>query len=239
MSALFDFHSHILPGVDDGSASLEESLTLLRLEAEQGVSHVVATPHFYPQYDSPERFLERRERAEKELREALKTHPELPAVSMGAEVYYYHGISNSDVISELTIEGKRCILIEMPGAPWTDTMFRELEALYERRGIVPIIAHLDRYIGRFHMFGIPKRLERMPVMIQANAEFFLHRSTAAMALRMLKRGQIHLLGSDCHNLTSRKPNLGEAADVIRKRLGEDALDGLASCAQDVLSGRVF
>ena len=239
MSALFDFHSHILPGVDDGSASLEESLTLLRLEAEQGVSHVVATPHFYPQYDSPERFLERRERAEKELREALKTHPELPAVSMGAEVYYYHGISNSDVISELTIEGKRCILIEMPGAPWTDTMFRELEALYERRGIVPIIAHLDRYIGRFHTFGISKRLERMPVMIQANAEFFLHRSTAAMALRMLKRGQIHLLGSDCHNLTSRKPNLGEAADVIRKRLGEDALDGLASCAQDVLSGRVF
>ena len=239
MSALIDFHSHILPGVDDGSASLDETISLLRLEAEQGVTHVVATPHFYPQYDSPERFLERRERAEKKLREALKEHPELPGVSMGAEVYYYHGISNSDVISELTIEGKRCILIEMPGAPWTDAMFRELEALYERRGIVPIVAHLDRYIGRFHTFGIPQRLERMPVMVQANAEFFQQRSTTAMALRMLKRGQIHLLGSDCHNLTSRKPNLGGAAALIRKRLGEDVLDRIASCAQDVLNGRTF
>lgn len=239
MSALIDFHSHILPGVDDGSKSLEETISLLRLEAEQGVTQVVATPHFYPQYDSPERFLARRERAEKELREALKAHPELPGVSMGAEVYYYHGISNSDVISELTIEGKRCILIEMPGAPWTDTMFRELEALYERRDIVPIVAHLDRYISRFHTFGIPQRLERLPVMVQTNAEFFLHRSTAAMALRMLKRGQIHLLGSDCHNLTSRKPNLGEAAALIRKRLGEDVLDRIASCGQDILDGRAF
>ena len=239
MSALIDFHSHILPGVDDGSASLEETLALLRMEAEQGVTQVVATPHFYPQHDSPERFLARRARAEKELREALKEHPELPGVSMGAEVYYYHGISNSEVISELTIEGKRCILIEMPGAPWTDGMFRELEALYERRGIVPIVAHLDRYIGRFHTFGIPQRLEQLSVMVQTNAEFFLQRSTAAMALRMLKRGQIHLLGSDCHNLTSRKPNLGEAAALIRKRLGEDVRDRIASCGQDILDGRSF
>ena len=239
MSALIDFHSHILPGVDDGSASLEETISLLRLEAEQGVTHVVATPHFYPQYDSPERFLARRERAAKELREALEDHPELPGVSLGAEVYFYHGISNSDVISELTIEGKSCILIEMPGAPWTDGMFRELEALHERRGIIPIIAHLDRYIGRFHTFGIPQRLERLPLMVQTNAEFFLRRSTAAMALRMLKRGQIHLLGSDCHNLTSRKPNLGEAAALIRKRLGEDVLDRIASCGQDILNGSIF
>ena len=239
MSRIIDFHSHILPGVDDGSASLEETITLLQMEASQGVSHVVATPHFYPQHDSPERFLERRANAEQILREMLEKHPELPGVTMGAEVYFYHGISNSDAISELTIGKKRCILIEMPGAPWTESMYRELEALYVKRGFVPIIAHLDRYIGRFHTFGIPKRLEELPVMVQANAEFFLHRSTSAMALRMLKRGRIHLLGSDCHNLTSRKPNLGEATDLIRKRLGEEALDGIASWGEAALNGRPF
>ena len=57
MRRIVDCHSHILPGIDDGSKNLEESLELLRLSARQGVSHMMATPHFYPQYDAPERFL--------------------------------------------------------------------------------------------------------------------------------------------------------------------------------------
>ena len=60
MTHLTDFHSHILPGVDDGSTSVEESIAMLRMLSRQGVSHVVATPHFYPNYDDPEQFLRRR-----------------------------------------------------------------------------------------------------------------------------------------------------------------------------------
>ena len=63
--AVTDFHSHVLPGVDDGSASVEESLAMLRLAAQQGIRRVVATPHFYPRYDDLERFLERRGLPEK------------------------------------------------------------------------------------------------------------------------------------------------------------------------------
>ena len=70
-----DFHSHILPGVDDGSSSLEQSLQMLRMEAEQGIRHVVATPHFYARYDAPETFLEKRSRAEALLREAMEKNP--------------------------------------------------------------------------------------------------------------------------------------------------------------------
>ena len=231
---VIDFHSHILPGVDDGSKSVEMSLEMLRMEADQGIRHVVATPHFYPQYDTPERFLRRRAEAEAILREELRNHPELPGLSMGAEVYYFPGISDSEAISELTINKNRCILIEMPGGSWTDTMFRELEGLYVKRGLIPIVAHIDRYIGRFHNHGILKRLARLPVLVQANAEFFLERSTSALALRMLKKEGIHLLGSDCHNLTSRKPNLGEAVDLIEKHLGPAALENIHACERKVL-----
>ena len=236
MPMVVDFHSHLLPLVDDGSKSIDESIALLRMEAEQGIRRVVATPHFYPQHDSPDRFLKRREMAERELRDAMREHAGLPELSIGAEVYYYRGISDSDAISELTIDNKRCILIEMPGSPWTDVMYRELEALYVKRGLIPIIAHLDRYIGRFRTFGIPKRLAELPVMVQANADFFLDRATSSMAMRMLSHGGIHLLGSDCHNLDTRKPNLGEAVDRIRKRLGDDALMRINACEQDVLGG---
>lgn len=234
MIKIVDFHSHILPCVDDGSKSLEMSIEMLKMMAKQGVRHVVATPHFYPQHDTPERFLARRKEAEIALREEMRKYPDLPTLSFGAEVYYFPGISDSDSVSELTIDGKRCILIEMPEGPWTDTMYRELEGLYVKRGLVPIVAHIDRYIGRFRTYGIPRRLAQLPVLVQANAEFFLERSTATMALRMLKQGKIHLLGSDCHNLTTRKPNLGSAVALIQNQLGARAVAEIHGCQRSIL-----
>ena len=117
MKDIVDFHSHILPGIDDGSASLEESIALLKMEAKQGIRHVVATPHFYPRYDDPEQFFIRRQEAEYLLRREMEIHPGLPELTVGAEVHFFPGMSHSDILSGLTIGGKECILIEMPGAP--------------------------------------------------------------------------------------------------------------------------
>ena len=99
MAGIIDFHSHVLPGIDDGSHSLEESIAMLRMEAEQGVSHVIATPHFYPRHDTPEDFLRKRREAEILLREEMEKHSNLPALSVGAEVYYFPGISNSEAMA--------------------------------------------------------------------------------------------------------------------------------------------
>lgn len=228
MNTVIDFHSHILPGIDDGSESVEESLELLRLSAQQGIRHMVATPHFYPRYDSPEKFLRKRQEAEEALRQALEERPELPDFTVGAEVYFFPGISDSEWLSALTIGGKRCILIEMPPSPWKESHYRELEGIYTKQGITPIVAHVDRYIRPFHTHGIPERLSKLPVLVQANADFFLEKSTRRMALVMLKKGRIHLLGSDCHNLRSRKPKLEEALEIIDQKLGSEALDQIRS-----------
>lgn len=207
---------------------------MLRLEAEHGISHVVATPHFYARYDSPDRFLQRRDRAEAQLRQAMEGCPGLPRISVGAEVYFFRGMSESDFLPQLTIRDKSCILIEMAAAPWTEDVYRELEAIWQKRGIVPIIAHIDRYIGPFRTHRIPQRLAALPVFVQANADFFLDRSTAAMALKMLKADQIQLLGSDCHNMSDRKPNLAEAMDRIRRKLGADALTRIGEYESKIL-----
>ena len=224
MSGIIDFHSHILPSLDDGSASIKESIAMLRMEKEQGVSHVVATPHFYAQYDTPEHFLKKRHDAELRLREELQKHPELPQVAIGAEVYFFRGISNSEAVLELTIDKKSCILIEMPSVSWTDSMYRELESIYTRFGVTPIIAHIDRYISPFHAQAVLSRLADLPVLVQANASFFMNRATASMALRMLKRDQIQLLGSDCHNVDDRRPNLGTVIERVQKRTGMEVLE---------------
>ena len=234
---MIDFHSHILPGIDDGSQTVESSVAMLRMEADQGVTQVVATPHFYARYDEPEHFLERRNRAEAALRKEMTRHEGLPRLLVGAEVSFFRGMSDSEVLPELTIRGKSCILIEMPPAPWPEEFYRELESIWVKWNIVPMIAHIDRYIAPFRTHGIPKRLAEMPVCVQASAEFFLDRRTANMAFRMLRSDQIHVLGSDCHNLFNRSPNLGTAVELIRRRCGEDILKRIRGNERKILSIR--
>lgn len=229
-----DFHSHILPGIDDGSKSPEESIAMLRMAAQQGIRHMIATAHFYPQYDTPAGFLEKRDAAAARLQEEMARHGDLPKISLGAEVYFFYGMSESEALSQLTICQKRCILIEMPFVSWTDEMCRELERIYTQRGITPIIAHIDRYIRPWNAHGILRRLTQLPVLVQANADFFLERSTASLAMRILRSDQIHLLGSDCHNTTSRKPELGLAVEQIRRKLGDSVIQRINDYELEVL-----
>lgn len=231
---MIDFHTHILPGMDDGSRSLEQSVAMLREAKSQGVEWIVATPHFYPEDESVESFLERREKAEAALRKEMAKHEDLPQVVVGAEVYYFTGISDSDILQKLTIGDSRYVMVEPPLSPWPERVFRELEGIVLQQGLIPIVAHIDRYVRPFRTYKIPERLSAMPLLVQASGEFFLDKRTKNMALRMLRKGQIHLLGSDAHNMEERCPNLGQAAEVIRKKLGEDLLEEISQSSRELL-----
>lgn len=235
MSTVVDFHTHVLPRIDDGSGSVEESLAMLRMEAAQGIRRVVATPHFYARSDAPKPFLERRAAAVSRLRAAMEAFPELPRLSVGAEVHYFSGISDVEILPELAIDGGRYILIEMPMTVWTDRMYRELENIYDHFGLIPIVAHVDRYIAPLQTHGIPERLMELPVLVQANAGFFQRFATKRMALRMLEREQIHLLGSDCHNTKTRPVNLRQTLDLIETKLGREAIRRINACENMILS----
>jgi len=224
---MIDFHSHVLPGLDDGSKSVEESLRMLRASAEQGVRCMAATPHFYPAENNPERFLARRESASYRLKEAWR--PGLPRLLLGAEVCYFDGMSRCEELADLRIEGTALLLLEMPFQPWTVRMTKEIRALHSRPGFTVALAHIERYL-RFQKRAVWDELLEMGVLMQCNAEFFLRWNTKHRALHMLETGRIHLLGSDCHNMTTRPPRLGKAMEVIgEKRLLalEDRCAGLA------------
>ncbi len=229
-----DFHTHILPGIDDGSASVEVSLAMLRMHARQGVTHVVATPHFYPQRETPQAFLRRREAALQQLQEAAARESGLPELIMGAEVFCFSGMSNSDTLYHLTIGKSEYIMIEAPPFPWPENVHRELQGIYNNLGLMPILAHVDRYIRPFQKGELFWQIAELPVIVQANADFFLRRRTAAGARKLLREGRIHLLGSDCHNLTDRRPNLEAAAQAICRHLGEDALTPVGDWGEQIL-----
>lgn len=219
-----DFHAHLLPALDDGSDSLETSLAMLEIWRSQGIDRVCATPHFYAERTTPEKFLRRRREALEALRAAMGTAEGSPALLCGAEVRFFDGISGAEALPSLCLEGTDLLLLEMPFTRWTERMLMEMGEL-RQRGVRPVAAHLERYLDLNPRQTI-RRFLQMDVLIQCNAEFFLSRRTAGKALRMLREEKIHFLGSDAHNLRSRAPNLGPALALIERKLGPRALDRL-------------
>lgn len=200
---MIDFHTHILPGMDDGSGSISESLALLRAEAAQGMEAVVLTPHFYAHENSPGKFLVRRERAWQTLEPYLD--PGMPKVFLGAEVQYFEGIAGVDEIDRLRIEGTDYLLLEMPFSHWSDRVVEEAVSLNERDGIRVVLAHIERYMPMQNR-EVWSYLRGCGLLMQVNASFFGNWKTRHKAVSMLERGEIQLLGSDCHNMRTRRPN---------------------------------
>ncbi len=229
---MIDIHTHILPQIDDGSQSVEESLQLLRQEAAQGVTQVALTPHFYALEDSPRRFLERRQRAY----EALLPHlePGLPQLRLGAEVQYFEGICSAEQIGELRIQGTRLLLLEMPFCPWTERMREDVLALNARPDIQVVLAHVERYLRWQDRDTLPELLDSR-VLTQVNAGAFTHWKTRGRALQLLRKGQVAFLGSDCHDLTARPPRLREAGEQIAQKLGRASLDRLTGYSYAVIA----
>lgn len=222
---MIDFHAHLLPGIDDGSDSVDTSLAMLREWQRQGIDRICATPHFYADANSPGRFLETRQRAYEELSAAMGEAGCAAAIYLGAEVQYFSGIGSSRAVDDLCLAGTGLLLLEMPFTPWSEHMVDEVAEL-SRRGVTPVAAHIERYIP-FQSKKLMRRFMDQDILIQANASFFLERRTQKQALKMLQAGEIHFLGSDAHNLTSRRPNLGEAIRLIRDRVGNGPLERLA------------
>ena len=214
---MIDWHSHVLPKMDDGSHSVEESLLMLSALKEQGISFVVATPHFYANDDSIDSFLERRDGSYAMLSESLTdAHPR---VVCGAEVAYYPGIAKLKDLRRLTIENTNLLLLEMPIARWSETTVGEIVELSATRGVTVVLAHIERCMALQNK-GVLKRLLRSGVLMQVNASFFEGFFAGRRALGLLKTGSVHFVGSDCHNMTSRAPHISTAYDAIKKRLGQ-------------------
>lgn len=200
---MIDFHTHILPGVDDGSHSVSESVSMLRAEARQGIEAVVLTPHFYAHENGPAEFLMRRQRAWQKLQPYL--WPELPKIHFGAEVQYFEGICSVEDIRHLRIEGTDYLLLEMPFSRWPDRVVEDVLELNEWDHVQVVLAHIERYIA-MQPKNVWPRLRANGVLMQSNVSYFENWKTRHKAMSMLSKGEIQFLGTDCHNMKTRRPN---------------------------------
>lgn len=233
-----DLHTHILPGIDDGAKSVDVAIKLLELERRQGVKQIVCTPHFREDRISVDEFLNRRMVSKRLLEKEMERQGIACGIKLGAEVYLTEGTPDLD-ISPLTIEGTNYLLVEFP-ISYSATGL--LEILYEvlLQGVIPIIAHIERYPFAAENVAFLEELIQMGCVIQVNAATLLsHNKQVGWVFPFIKCGLIHILSSDTHSLENRAPHMDEAVQVLMKKCGIDCYKKMEVRANDIYHGEVI
>lgn len=219
--SVIDFHSHILPGIDDGSRNVDTSIGMLRMSREHGVDVMIATPHFYADSNRVERFVENRQRAYEQVMTCGAA--DIPQIMMGAEVAYFTGISRAEKVDALRIQGTDIMLLEMPFVTWSDSVVQEVRDLIEKRHFHIILAHIERFLDIPGNRSYVKQILELPVTVQVNAETLTDFRQRGRMMKMFKKDQAHIIGSDCHGMHHRMPNLWLGRQALEKKLGPDIL----------------
>lgn len=189
---IIDFHAHILPGADHGSRHTATSLAQLELIRQGGTDAVVATPHFYPDQDNPDRFIARRAAAAERL--VSRRGSEFPRVYLGAEVAVCPFLDRMEreELQALCVEGTDVMLLEMPTRDWDSTLLATVRAI-RKQGFTVVLAHIDRY-----PFRDVEKLLSDGFLAQINASALFRLFGASRYAELLANEQIVALGSDLH-----------------------------------------
>ena len=233
-----DFHSHILPDMDDGPETVDEALKMLRILKKDGVDIVLATPHLYFHRDSVSTFLERREARAKILFEAIEkknaeTGEEFPRIIIGAEVYFTPALINMP-LRELCIENTDYMLLELPYSHFTSSFMNSFANFMNVCEVNVILAHIERYYEYIHSDCVDE-IVAYGLTAQGNCDSLLSVKSRARALKMIKENKIQLLGTDLHNLRYRPPNFKDAENLISKKLSRETFDNLMRNAKEILN----
>lgn len=208
---MIDLHCHILPGVDDGSLDLDDSLGMARQAVNDGIERVCATPHI--RHDHDVRIEQIAERVE-DLNRALRDEGLPLEVLQGGEVAEtaVEGLSEEE-LGRVALGGGSWILLEPAPGPLSDTLIARV-AYLAKRGHRTLIAHPERHLSA-DMYERIAALIANGALVQATADFLL-RERFADGMRMLAElGLIHVLSSDAHSSHGGRPlHLREAFGVL-------------------------
>ncbi len=234
---MIDFHSHVLANLDDGATDVETSIKMLEESKRQGVTTVVCTPHYIGKKRGPEEFLEMRAAVASSL---IPHIPEGMQLRFGAEVHFPETtMTDFDELAWMCIEDTRYIMIELPfTASYSEKLFNRLEEFIAETDCIPLIAHVDRYFAIYRKPAILTRLAKMGCLFQVNADAFFHKGVQDLAFAMLKKGMVHAVGSDMHDMEKRAPNMQAFAELL-KEMPTEIQEQLRKTQEAILEDRTI
>ncbi len=222
MTGYYDIHTHFLPNVDDGSKSMEETVRLLKKEYAEGIRTIYATSHYRRGMFEPDRELVKKQ-LQLVSEEAGKIGEDFRILS-GCEFhanYEMEGMLKED--KSYTLGESRCVLIEFSDR-WDYQGIKERCYALRINGYDPIIAHAERYKALYGKLDRIEELIELGSYIQVNAGSILGDdgfSVKRFCKKLMKQDFVHFVGSDGHNMTDRKPQMGKCMGYIEKTMGKD------------------
>ena len=199
---MIDVHTHILFGVDDGMANIDESIEALREASKVGFKKVVLTPHYIEDTEYSNIYKNNLTRFEL-LKKAIKKENIDIEIILGNEIYSSINIDEKIKDNTITTIGKtKYVLIEFSQFASSRTIEDQVHNLLIE-GYIPIVAHIERYSATYDDYSLVDSLIDMGAVIQVNAYSFLKKygkNPYKLAKRLLKEDKIHILSTDCHNI---------------------------------------
>ncbi|TLS52002.1 tyrosine protein phosphatase [Paenibacillus antri] len=234
---MIDIHSHILPGADDGSPSLEGSLEMARAAVSDGIQIIAATPHHKDGYFVNEKIAILK--AVEQLNDALRQADIPLMVVPGQEVRHYESLIEDlyDGSRLLTINNSKYLLLEFPSG---DVPSNIQDTLHELGilGITPIIAHPERNRAIASKPDLMEELIEWGALAQVTSQSLVGRfgpKVQRTAEELCRRNLVHLIATDAHNITTRPFLMREAMEWVMREQGDTYRQYYETNAKHVLS----
>ncbi|MAV64330.1 MAG: hypothetical protein CBD97_01170 [Pelagibacteraceae bacterium TMED237] len=233
---MIDFHNHVLPNLDDGSTSMDMSVSMLETASSQGIKTVVNTIHFqHPKMENKNIDYDYVRKIKDELVLNIKKKDIDVDIKLAAEVYYLPNLC--DLIDNPLLTINNYMLVEFPMAiippNYLDTFFK-----LKVNGCTPILAHPERYrVFQDDVDSLSKCLD-IGVVFQLDAGSLIGHFgdlTRKSAFEMISRGYCHIIGSDAHSNLKRNFCLQEAYDIIGS-FDKDAIELLKKNSENIVNG---
>lgn len=235
---MLDLHSHILFGIDDGAQTLEESVALAQQAVKEGITHIIATPHY-----KPSQYINKAPKI-RALVDLLQMELDNRGVALtvfpGQEVRISENLLAEIDAGDIQFldEGNRYVLIEFPTLvipTYTQALFYELQS----RGIVPVIAHPERNAKIIKDITILEELVAGGALAQLTAASLIGEfgdDLVDLSHKMLEKGLVHVIASDAHNLDNRPFYMAKAFAQVDKLYGEKMTTWLQENAKAICNG---
>ena len=222
MERFMDMHCHLLPEVDDGAQSMEDTRQMLQMALDEGIQYIVVTPHYHPH---------RGKKPPKVLRHQLKLMREEAArideklrVYLGTEIYY--GQDVPELLREekvLTMNRTNYVLVEFSHSDPYEYICQGIRQI-QMKGYEVILAHIERYHCMCDNIEDAAHIAEMGVKIQVNADSITGengRKVKRFVKQMMDRDLVYCVGTDAHRPGASPPRMKKAAEYVKKKYGED------------------
>lgn len=233
-----DFHSHILPEMDDGASNSNISVDMLLQLKQQNVDLSCLTPHYSHHRESIKNFLTRRTESYHKLMQTLHDRGlenTVPYIKLGAEVRVETGLLDEPDLQKLCYTGTNALLLEFPFSKLERRIYETVENIVLKYRVTPVIAHFERY-SAFYSQDDRERILSLPnVIIQVNSETLQHFTGKKFVFSLVSQGIPVILGSDAHDMKQRPPDIETAYSKMEGKMTSCEKANLYRIIKDTLT----